>query len=250
MATACADLACMRGREIQVIPNPVDPVFQPALSSQPDEEQQVVFAGTLAPHKGVWELMRAWPQVVGRVPGANLRLFGKDGKDPASGRHNSERLLESLPPECRQAVRWAGPVTAAQLRDAYLAARVCVFPSLYEAFGLVAAEAMACGRPVIYTKHGPGSEVIEHGVSGLLCDPANTAELAGAITTLLRDRPLAARLGEAALRRVQENFGLPVVLDRNLELYRSLLREPSTRWWMALGGRRSNPRGYRGMERP
>jgi glycosyltransferase involved in cell wall biosynthesis len=224
MALECARLLGIRGSDIDVIPNLVDPVFQPGPGILSVECHRVVFAGTLSPHKGLGELMRAWPRVLDAVPEATLWLFGKDRAEPASGRCHSEILQELLPPSCRHTVRWEGPVEATQLRDAYRGAQVCVFPSLYEAFGLVAAEAMACGRPVVFTRNGPGGEVVEHGITGLLCDPANSEELAGAIVTLLRDRQLAARMGEAALRRVEERFALPVVLRRNLELYSSVLQ--------------------------
>lgn len=233
MRTLCAELSGMRGRGIQMIPNPVDPLFQPGPPFPPSEGQQVVFAGTLAPHKGVPELMRAWPRVVDRFPHATLRLFGKDGKDRSSGRPNSAVMQELLPPSYRQTVRWEGPVAASELRDAYRTAHVCVFPSLYESFGLVAVEAMACGRPVVFTSRGAGAEVIEHGVSGLLCDPTEPVDLADAIASLLHDRAFAARIGEAALRRVQDSFALPVILEQNVEMYRSVLQEPARSRWLA-----------------
>jgi glycosyltransferase involved in cell wall biosynthesis len=168
--------------------------------------------------------MKAWPAVTRRVPDATLSLFGKDRTDPVTGRRQSELIPAALPPSCRASVRWEGHVEAVRLRDAYRAAHVCVFPSLFEAFGLAAAEAMACGRPVVYTRHGAGPEVVEHGVSGLLCDPRDTAELAEAIVMLLQDRQRATRMGEAALERARQQFALPAVLQQNLQLYHSVLQ--------------------------
>jgi len=60
-----------------------------------------------------------------------------------------------------------------------------------EAFGLTCAEAMACGRPVVATSLASGPELVEDGISGLLADPRDPAELASKICTLLEDKELA-----------------------------------------------------------
>lgn len=82
----------------------------------------------------------------------------------------------------------------------YRAADLFVFPTLYEPFGLVILEAMACGLPPIVSRDAGAAELIEHGVSGLLLeDPEDPRELAACLRRLASDGPGRARMGREAL---------------------------------------------------
>jgi glycosyltransferase involved in cell wall biosynthesis len=77
-----------------------------------------------------------------------------------------------------------------------------------EPFGQVLLEAMAEGRPVIATKGGGVSEIVEEGVTGLLVPPRDAGAMAGAMTAILTDRDKAREMGEAGLKTVTESFTL------------------------------------------
>jgi starch synthase len=91
------------------------------------------------------------------------------------------------------------------LPDLYRAADVVVFPTVWrtEGFGLVAAEAMACGTAVVASRVGAIPEVVEDGVTGLLVTPDDEQDLARGISRVLSDEPLRRRLGEAGAARSQ-----------------------------------------------
>jgi rhamnosyl/mannosyltransferase len=90
-----------------------------------------------------------------------------------------------------------------------------------EAFGLVQAEAMACGRPVINTALGNGvNEVSPDGVSGLTVPVGDVDALATAIDTLGADPVLRRRLGEAGRERVKTRYSIPAMVDGTLAVYR------------------------------
>jgi starch synthase len=109
------------------------------------------------------------------------------------------------------------------------AARVFACPSIYEPFGLVNLEAMACETAVVASRLGGIPEIVVDGETGLLvdydeADPEGFARgLAAAIARILEDGELAARMGAAGRRRVLEEFTWSAIADRTLELYRSLL---------------------------
>lgn len=105
----------------------------------------------------------------------------------------------------------------------FAALDIVVVPSLSEGFGIVAAEAMALGKPVIASRVGGLPEVVEDGVTGILVDPDDPAALASAITVLLSDPDRARAMGEAGRVRVQENFTLERMTAGYLALYASLL---------------------------
>jgi D-inositol-3-phosphate glycosyltransferase len=99
-------------------------------------------------------------------------------------------------------------LTGATTRMAELqaAADVVVVPSWAEPVGLVVAEAMAAGRPIVGAAAGAIPELITDSVSGLLVPPRAPAALAAAVVRLLQDRALAQRLAREAQRVVRQNF--------------------------------------------
>jgi glycosyltransferase involved in cell wall biosynthesis len=120
-------------------------------------------------------------------------------------------------------VRYTGHVSTDELVRLYNSAQVLVSPSLYEGFGLPAAEAMACGTPVIATRAGALPEIIDDGGSGLLVPPADPRALAEAIRRLLADRQLCRRMGEAGRRRILERFTWRETTRRTVDLYQEVL---------------------------
>jgi glycosyltransferase involved in cell wall biosynthesis len=101
----------------------------------------------------------------------------------------------------------------------YQQATVCAMPSLQEAFGLMWLEAMACGKPTIASKTGAGPELIEDGVSGLLCNPYDRADIARKLIYLLENGDVRERLGKSARERVVQRFSPSVIVEKNLDLY-------------------------------
>ena len=118
-------------------------------------------------------------------------------------------------------VRFTGRLTREELAQHYAAARIAVVPSLYEGFGLPAAEAMACGTPVIATTGGALPEVV--GDAGMLVPPADTDALAAAIRQLLNDQQAQQRMSEAGKKRVREQFNWEQAARKTLEVYREVL---------------------------
>lgn len=106
-------------------------------------------------------------------------------------------------------VRWAGQVDARDLPSYYAAFDVLAFPSVQsgtESFGLVAAEAMATGRPVIASRLPGVRTVVDHEVTGLLVAPGSWDELAAAIDRLARNADERAAMGAAGRRKVEERY--------------------------------------------
>jgi len=104
-----------------------------------------------------------------------------------------------------------------------------ICPSIYEPFGLVILEAMACETAVVASKVGGIPEIIVEGETGYLVDynpddtEAFTTRLAARIDEVMSDPALAKRMGKAGRERAVETFGWPKIAGRTLELYRSLL---------------------------
>ncbi|MCH8901251.1 MAG: glycosyltransferase [Chloroflexi bacterium] len=120
-------------------------------------------------------------------------------------------------------VKLTGRVSREELVRLYNTTQLLVSPSLYEGFGLPAAEAMACGTPVVATTAGAFPEVIEQGVSGLLAPPADAPALAKTIERVLDDSRLRRRLREAGRQRIVGHFSWRETAQRTLAVYRDVL---------------------------
>lgn len=121
-------------------------------------------------------------------------------------------------------VTFTGRVTTEELVREYSAAQIAITPSVYEGFGLPAAEAMACEVPVIAARAGALPEVVEDGKSGILVPPQDPHALAKAIKRLLDDEPLRRRLGGEGRRRVTRCFSWEQTARQIIDVYEEVRR--------------------------
>lgn len=186
----------------------------------------VLFVGRLTPHKGVDRLIEALDE------DAELRVVGSGGHDLNPPERDYPKLLRRL--AARRRVEFLGVVHDADLAALYRGAQVLALPSVHvtcygrkiavsELLGLAAIEAMASGTPVVASRLGGLPEVVEHGVTGFLVEPGNTAELRERLAQVLGDRRLAERLGRNARERFLERFTWQACADRCLDAYSELL---------------------------
>jgi glycosyltransferase involved in cell wall biosynthesis len=212
-------------RPIEVIPNPIDVEF---FAPDPEKEERglIVFTGTVTERKGIRELIQAMPRILAEVPEARLEVYGGDDIFPVGGRSLTRELAESLPAPQAARIEWKGRVSRGELPLALQRASVCVYPSHMEAMPIAWLEGLACGKAVVAAQAGPGPEVIDDGVTGLLCDSHDPGSIAGKIVSLLRNEPLRRALGGAARRAAVERYSLNSLVKRNLEYYERIAGRP------------------------
>ena len=211
-------------RPIPVILNPVDlQLFRPRDPSL-EEDGLIVFVGTIFELKGIRQLTDAIPKVVARYPSARLIAYGRDTTDPATGRSLIEVLRERVPPKLAGRVTFAGGVPRERLPELMAKASVCVYPSHTEAMPIAWVEALAMGKAVVASRIGPSPEVIDEGVSGLLCDGRNPDSIADTLLEALQSKELRARLGNAARERAEKLFSLDKLIHENIAYYEACIR--------------------------
>jgi glycosyltransferase involved in cell wall biosynthesis len=123
-------------------------------------------------------------------------------------------------------VTFTGKLSDAHLREEYCRCTLLVQPSLYEGFGLPAAEALACGTPVVATDVGAVAEVISP-ATGLLVPPRDPERLTEAIATLLDDAPRRLAMGAAGRERMVTRFSWPVAARNTVRVYEQMLNRTS-----------------------
>jgi glycosyltransferase involved in cell wall biosynthesis len=114
-------------------------------------------------------------------------------------------------------VHWLGHIP--EPRRLLQASDIFLLSSVGEAFGLVLAEAMACGTPVIGSRSGSLPEVVEDGRSGLLVPPLDAALLADAIVRLAADSALRRGMSSAAAERARTHFAVERSVRETLQIY-------------------------------
>ena len=129
-----------------------------------------------------------------------------------------ERLKRALPTHPN--VVWIGEmIPTKEVVQLYSHAAVFVCPSVYEPFGLINLEAMACETAVVASAVGGILEVVEDGTTGLLVEPGHPEALAAAIRGLLDDPGRRRAMGQAGRRRVEAHFSWASVAARTREVY-------------------------------
>ncbi|NJN87955.1 MAG: glycosyltransferase family 1 protein [Leptolyngbyaceae cyanobacterium SL_7_1] len=195
-------------------------------------EQVVLCVGRFEPRKGIETLVRAVAQIKADsedVP-SNLRLLIVGGSDPehSDGQElgRIERLVQEL--GIGEQTVFVGWVRHDMLPLYYTAADVCVIPSDYEPFGLVAIEAMACGTPVVASAVGGLKFTVVPDETGLLVPPRDVDAFANAIHRVLTDEVWAKKLTRQASTRVQETFTWTGIAAQLSNLYRQLFAQSLT----------------------
>jgi glycogen(starch) synthase len=224
-----ADVFDIDESRIAVIPNGIDPSeLRPVgdldalrLEFAQPQEQLVLLVGRLVYEKGFQLALDALPGVIEQVPGVRFIVAG-------SGTHETELKAQAERLGLDAYGKFLGWIGDDALHSLYRIADLCVVPSIYEPFGLVALEAMASGCPCIVADTGGLREVVPAGERvGLRFNGGDPEHLGVMIERLLVDRRLRDRLVAEASEHVLR-FDWSDVAARTLAIYRGLAPRPLT----------------------
>ena len=229
MREQVADIFAVDEERIVVIPNGIDPEDLPAAGEEelarlrgefasPDE-RLVLLIGRLVYEKGFQIALEAMPALIERVPGTRFLVAG-------SGTHEEELRQQATDLGLMEHGTFLGWIGDDVLHQLYRIADVCVVPSIYEPFGLVALEAMASGCPCIVADTGGLREVVPHGEVGLRFRTRDPVELGRMMERVLTDEALRDRLVAEAAEHVLR-FDWDDVAAKTAEVYEDLGRSRS-----------------------
>jgi len=229
------DLYNVTGENIDLIRAGVDErLFRPIEKTEAiketglDFEKTILFIGRITKAKGLRILIKALKKVeIDFNKELKLLIVGGD----ISGAMHSEiesREKKYIKKQINELnlsddVIFLGPIDREKLPYYYSLADICVIPSLYESFGLVAVEAMACGTPVIASKAGGLAHTVKNGYSGLHFVPGRSDHLAKRILGIITDSEKLREMGINARIRASIEFGLEKTVRQIKVLYVSLI---------------------------
>ena len=217
--------------KIHMIPNGVDTYrFAPADAEQksflreklnlPENATIAIYTGRLVSYKGLPLLLKVWNEIRCTRENAILLLAGTGGLDM----HNCEAQLHDYVTSAGLAknVWFLGSVQ--NISEYLQAADLFVFPTENDAFGSSLIEAMSSGLPVVTTPVGAIKTFVTHQETGLLVQPGNRHQLYEALMTMISDKTLAARLGQAGRQIVEERYSTSKMMGKYLSLFDSIFQ--------------------------
>jgi glycosyltransferase involved in cell wall biosynthesis len=199
-ADVAASLYGLAPERVAVVPEPIDldewrrrfAAAERRTSSRPT----VLSVARMYPRKRLDDLLRAAVVLRHRIPDAQVRIVGDGPERDRLGRLHAELGLGDT-------VVLLGEVSRAQLSVEYVSADCFCLPTIQEGFGLVFAEAMAAGLPVVACRTAAVPEIVEEGRTGMLVTPRRPDELAAAMETVLTNDGLRKDLADHARQRVE-----------------------------------------------
>ena len=196
--------------------------FQFAAAGVDDGARVVTFLGRISAKKGVPLLVESFRSVATAFPNARLLIAGPD--DEGIGRDLTVRIAEG---GLRDRVYFPGVLGDSQKRALLQRSDVLVLPSADESFGIVVAEAMAVGCPVVVSPDVAIEDVVRASGAGLVVRRHPSA-IANAVAAILSEPALGRSMGEAGKVTVDEQFSWPIVARKMEALYDAVLRAGRT----------------------
>jgi glycogen synthase len=175
-----------------------------------------LFVGRISEQKGIFPLLEA-----ARALPAGVQLV------VCASSPDTPELLARLEAAVtgRPEIRWINAmVPVPEVVQLMSHAGVFVCPSIYEPFGLINLEAMACGTPVVASRVGGIPEVVVDGETGWLVEPGDVAALGQALRHALADPARSRRMGEAGRHRVEAHFSWDRIAERTMTVYGDAIR--------------------------
>jgi glycosyltransferase involved in cell wall biosynthesis len=197
--------------KVNVIPMPVTPeVFRPT-PLRSDGVKLILCVARFTPQKGLGFFLDACKILNDKGIDFQAKIVGEGPL-----RNSLQEQIKKL--NLKDRVVLADIMPQEKLNLLYEESYLCILPSLDEGFGLVLVEAQLCRRPVIGTRSGGITDIIEDGQSGILVPPQDHVSLATAMERILTDHNLASRLAEGGYQSAMAKFSPQAVLHKYLEV--------------------------------
>jgi glycosyltransferase involved in cell wall biosynthesis len=179
-------------------------------------EKMVLCVGRLVPQKGVEYFIRAIPLIAKRFPEAKYIIVGEGW---------SRDLLEAEARSSGYAHRiiFTGFASDKEVIDLMNSADVLVVPSIYEPFGIVALEGMATGVPVVASRVGGLTEIIDHDRTGIFVYPRDPESIAWGIGKILSDSDHARFITKNAKEELHKSYSWEAVAIKTVEVYKKVV---------------------------
>lgn len=187
------------------------------------DEKLILFVGRLVWEKGVDVLVDSAPYVLQRFPNVKFIVVGKGNIEEYKERARKMGVEHKF--------FFTGFLEDEEVAKLYKCADICVYPSRYEPFGIVALEAMAVGIPPVTSDAGGFLETVQSGETGIITRREDPISLAQGIIYLLRNPQRKKEMGEKAKKKATREFRWELSAAQTIALYKKIIKErKETKW--------------------
>ena len=221
------------GKAVEVSPYPID--WQNWSDAGPVENTEpiVVFIGRLEQRKAPELLVHAFLKIKDDIPNAQVRFVGR-----SSGRRGGMPYIDWVKKIAgnNKQIQFINQVPRPKLKEILSKSRVLIMPSWFDSFGLVAAEAMAAGRPVVVSESSGIAKHVKSSNAGLVVPPGDLIALSEAILIFLKDVEYAKKIGEHAKGAVQKLLDPVKIASQREVLYQKAINQFKNKWTLKTRG--------------
>ena len=212
-------------RNFEIIPNSIDlDKFSKNISVN-EQENTILYFGTLIRKKGAFELPLIFNEVYKLNKQAKLILIGRDASDIITKNISTWELMKPLFNEdALQQITYLGSVSYDKINEYISSSTVCVFPTFAEALPLSWIEAMAMQKAIVASNIGWATEVIDDSINGFLVNPKDHKNYALKIIELFENKPLRHQFGSEARKKVAQKFSIEIVAKQSADFYKKILQ--------------------------
>ncbi|MGD9129362.1 MAG: glycosyltransferase family 4 protein [Candidatus Woesebacteria bacterium] len=221
-ASFCKRIYKLKNKKIKILPIgikiPKEKQQHSILASSEEKNLNVLFLGRLEKRKGIFVFLKSIKYILKKHPFTNFIIVGEDNLGLKNFVHQHFSVEDLLK------VHFLGYVGDRNLLEKlYRLADVCIFPSLYESFGLTIIEAMSLKKAVVASKVGGIANIIEHKKTGLLIKKNDIKDSVDKISLLLSSSELRKKIGEAAFQTVSSRYNLKETAQKSIEFYEKII---------------------------
>lgn len=209
-------LSRFRAEQISVIPHIQIGNVPSSLATEPEEEHLVLFFGRIWEYKGLEYLIRAEPLISAQIPDVRILIAGQ-------GEDFSRYARMMIHPD--RFIVHNEYITEERATEYFRRASVVALPYVEASTSGVIPLAYSAAKPVVATTVGGLPQMVEHGRTGYLVAPRDTAQLADAIVRLLNDRVLRRQMGANGKRKIEAECSANFIAQRTIDAYQRAIAE-------------------------
>lgn len=178
----------------------------------------LTFVGKINVHKGMFMLMKALPAILEKCSWIDVCLIGNDGASP-NGNESMRNFMECYLKKWSNRIIFTGAISKEEIHTYLNKSLVCIFPSIWEAFGYVSLEAMSAGVPVLVSKGSGMEEIIDNDKYGVSINPLSSKDIAYKTLKLINDKNMLQKLSTLGRDRVLNFYTGAAWQKRHIEFY-------------------------------
>lgn len=219
----------MNTEKFRVIPNPIDDnIFKP--DNYSSDSDYILYVGRLEKRKGVHILLEAFLKLSKIYPDIKLIMIGLDTPTFQKGNRKiffcEYMVNEGIRDAVKKNILFLGKIDRDMLVGYYQRALFGVFPSeKFDNFPYVCLEPMSCGLPMVYTRSGGASEIMEEGRTGFGVDAGDSKSMYYAMLKMAGNRDLLNKMSYNARLRARSRYGLRLCSEQAMNIYKDIIKD-------------------------